>query len=212
MVERGLGAAAIAVGRAVTRAAGVLPRVVRKASGLDDPSPEAVAAGVVRGVTALAPTSLPIAGRAVELAGVASVLALATWTIRAELDDDTCSTAIADAIADTERRGLCRSRAALVWRMTAGVPVDGDATRLALLPDVRQLGRSVVWSLSRKAVVQLLGTATPLQVLDAGRAVAGAWIAMGDAARLVDAARAVAQQEAARGAVVVASRSSARAA
>ena len=212
MVERGLGAAAIVVGRAVTRAAGALPRVVRKASGLEHPSPEAVAAGVVRGVTALAPASLPIAGRAVELAGVASVLALATWTIRAELDDEMCSTAIADAIADAERRGLCRARTALVWRMTAGVPVDGVATRLSLVPDVRKLGRSVVWSLSRKAVVQLLGTARPQHVLDAGPAVAGAWIAMGDAARLVDAATAVAQQEATRGAVVVRLRSSARAA
>jgi len=48
-IERCFGAAAIAVGRTVTRAAAALPLVVRRASGLDDPSPEAVvAAGAVR--------------------------------------------------------------------------------------------------------------------------------------------------------------------
>jgi len=196
-LERGLGAAAIVIGRTVTRAAGMLPRVVGRASGLAEPSPEAVVAGVVRGVTALAPLSLPVGGRAIELAGAASVLALATWTLEAELDERSRLGVLAAAIAHVEEAGLCGSRAALLWRITAGLPfrvqvdlsVSPMAAARSLLPDVHALGRSAAWSLARKAAVHALGTATPLHLLDAGRAATGAWGAMGDAARLVDATR-----------------------
>jgi hypothetical protein len=189
------------VGRAVTRAAGVLPRVVRKASGLEEPSPEAVTAGVVRGVTALAPLFVPVGGRAVELAGIGGVLALATWTFEAELDDVSSSNAIDDAIADIERRRLCGPRTALVWRAAASASlgrVTFQARRRAFVPDARKLGRSAVWSLTRKVAVHAFGAETPLRILDAGLTFAGAWTAMGDAARLVDATRQIAGQLAAR--------------
>ena len=193
LVERGLGAAALVVGRVVTRAAGLFPKLVAHASGLEDPSPEAALAGVVRGVTALAPASLAIGGRAVDLLGAASVLAVATWTVKQEADGDEPGTAmLASAIASVEQRGLCGARTAALWRLAVRAPLDPDAADLVLrpvLPDVRELGRSAAWSLSRKAAVSVLGSATPLFVLDVGLTVAGAWRAMGDAARLVDAAR-----------------------
>ena len=201
LVERGLGAAALVVGRTVTRAAGLLPKLVARASGLEDPSPEAVAAGVVRGVTALAPVSLPIGGRAVDLVGAASVLAVATWTVQQETDgDDAGAAMLANAIACVEQRGLCGARAAALWRVAVRAPFDADAADLVLgplLPDVRDLGRSAAWSLSRKAAVSVLGSATPLFVIDVGLTVAGAWRAMGDAARLVEAARELAERDAA---------------
>ena len=203
-VERGLRGAAIVIGRTVTRAAGVLPRIVSRASGLADPSPEAVAAGVVRGVTALAPLGLPAAGRAVELAGVASVLALATWTLEAELDDASSSALLEAAIVDVERAGLCGRRAAVFWRMASGVPLEPIAAERALLPDVRRLGRSAVRSLARKAAVRALGSASPLHVLDTGLAAAGAWAAMGDAARLVEATRRIADRASLDGSALIA--------
>lgn len=201
---RGLWGAAIVIGRTVTRAAGVLPRVVGRASGLANPSPEAVAAGVVRSVTALAPLGLPVGGRAVELAGVASVLALATWTLEAELDDDSSPGVLGAAIADVERVGLCGARAALLWRMTSGVPLEPISAQRALLPDVRKFGRSAVWSLARKAAVRALGSATPLHVFDTGLAAAGAWAAMGNAARLVEATKQIAERASLHGASPVA--------
>lgn len=201
-LESGLSAAAVVVGRTVTHAARVLPWVVRRASGLEEPSPEAVAAGVVRGVSALAPMTFGIGGRCVELVGAASVLALATWTVHARSDAGRCAEVLAGAITDAERRGLCGPRTAALWRAAAGVgPAlqPGDLARIEL----RTILRSAPRSLSRKAVMRALGRARALSVVDVGLRLAGAWKAMGDAARLVDAANEVAAEHVAERARVV---------
>ncbi len=193
-IERGFGVAALFVGRAVTRAASVLPGIVRRASGLESPSPEAVAAGVVRGVTALAPTTFGAAGRPVELIGAASVLALATWTVRSESDATTYAAMLADAIDEVERRGLCGARTAALWRTAAGAGPDArEVVRL----QIEQLVNKAPWSLSRKALSLAVGYSKPLRPLDTGLAFVGAWKAMGDAARLVDATRDIALERAA---------------
>ncbi len=197
-VERGLGVAASTIGRVVTRAVGVLPRVVGQASGIEHPSPEAVAAGVVRGVTALAPLTLPVGARAVELAGVAGVVALATWSAQAELND---VAAIGDAVTELERRRLCGPRTALVWRVAVGAPVESPSPLSALLPDLGKVGRSALGSLSRKLAAHALASMTSAPVfrtVDAGLTLAGAWAAVGDAARLVEGTRAAAEQVAVR--------------
>lgn len=194
-LENGLSAAAVVVGRTVTRAAGVLPWVVRRASGLEEPSPEAVAAGVVRGVSALAPMSFGVGGRCVELVGTASVLALATWTVHAQTDVGACGEVLAGAITDVERRGLCGPRTAALWRAAAGVGPALEPGALARI-ELRTLARTAPLSLSRKAVRRALGRAKALSVVDVGLRLAGAWKAMGDAARLVDATNEAAAERA----------------
>ena len=193
-VERRLSAAAVAIGRVVTRAASVLPPIVRRASGLDRPSPEAVFAGVIRGLTALAPAALGAAGRCVDLAGTASVLAIATWTADAEAEQEKRQCVLAHAIAHVERRGLCAPQTAAIWRATAGVaPVARDLVTVDVLAGI---GSSAARNLSRNAVVEAFAQTKPFRLLDVGVAFADAWDAMGQAARLVDATREVAAEQA----------------
>ena len=93
-IERWLGATASTLGRAIARGAAAVPAVVARASGIEEPSPAVAVAGVVGGVTALAPCSLgPIAGRCVQAAGALAVLAVARWTVHARFATDVAAAA-----------------------------------------------------------------------------------------------------------------------
>ena len=128
-VERFFGEAAFVVGRTVTRGIEQLPRIIRSASGLQEPSPEAIAAGLICGITTLAPKTMgPVAGPCIRLAGNISVLALATWAVRDAASVETREAALGKAIADAEQRGACNGLTATLWRSTTGLaPLDHDA-------------------------------------------------------------------------------------
>ncbi|HVJ91275.1 MAG TPA: hypothetical protein VM580_15835 [Labilithrix sp.] len=185
-IERLLGDIAFVVGRVVTRGVEQLPRMVRSASGLHEPSPEAIVAGLVSGITTLAPKAMgPIAGPCVRLAGNVSVLALATWAVRETAHVETRSAALGKAIADAEQRGACTGLTATLWRSSAGLaPLDHDVLlREALDASVAGVGRRVFGLALAQMTKRVRG-------LEVGLALADAWQAMGEAARLVDAARA----------------------
>lgn len=202
-LERHLGNAALFIGRGVARGASLLPRLVRRASGLEAPSPEATVAAVVRGVTALAPKTIGgVGGVGLELAGAGAVLALATWTLYAESDADTQPTLL-DAIAAAERRELCSRRTALLWRALVGVArrdevlVTREATALTMMAARSVSLESMGLELGQSIVERLVfadGVPRTLRAglhgLALGRTFGNAWVAMGEAARLVDGMRA----------------------
>ncbi|MDF2692664.1 MAG: hypothetical protein K0S65_1047 [Labilithrix sp.] len=197
-MERKLGAVALAVGRTVARSASVLPWLVRRASGLERPSPEAVAGGLFGGIGALAPAAIgPIGGACVDAAGSLAVLAIATWTVRVECTGDGFEQALADAIADLERRGLCHGRTAWVWRAAAGLGSFAPDPRLATEATVAGVRAALGRTLEKAVDQRLTGTASVcLGFLGAGLSLAGAWRAMGDAAWLVESTREHAAREA----------------
>lgn len=209
-IERYLGAAALFVGRGVARGTSLLPRLVRRASGLEHPSPEATLAAIVRGVTTLAPMTVGgVGGAAIDLAGAAGVLALASWTVCADTETGARATLV-DAIEDAERRALCSEHAAAIWRVMVGVAsVDGGL----VAHEGTALRRAAAKSVSLGSVARLLGRAAVerfpppiggltvalragLRGLDVGRTLSGTWIAMGEAARLVDAMQSFASRRA----------------
>ncbi|MBN9160212.1 MAG: hypothetical protein J0I07_04580 [Myxococcales bacterium] len=176
-----LNGAAFAVGSAVTRGAGMMRGLVRRASGLEAPSSAAVAAGLVRGVATLAPSSLgTIGGTAVEIAGELAVFALATWTVRESSRDDEV---LIGAIAFVEHRGLCSAHAAELWRVAVGA---SPARRELVVREVLALLKSA----ARTAASQPLVSVTKnLLVIGVALTCADAWVGMGEAARLVETTR-----------------------
>ncbi len=189
-IERWFGAVALAVGRTVTSAAGVLPPVVRRASGLDDPSPEAVAAGVIRGITTLAPKTMgPITGSCIDLFGALAVLALAALSVYLDLDvedADLCGGVLVGMISLAAQRAQLRSTT---------LPSGGVADRE---PSASQVGALEWWSagtIQRDVIGGVLRAATrPIGPLYVVTALGEAWTAMGEAARLVEATRALARE------------------
>lgn len=193
-IERRLGAAAFAVGRSVARGAGLLPELVRRASGLEQPSPEAVAAGVVRGITSLASATMGVtSGVCLDVVGKAAVLALATWTVHSVSDDASYGAALADAIEDAEHRGLCSEWTATMWRATAGVaPLDLDVVRRATVRRSQSVACGAVGG-TLSCVTnghRLARTARAgMHALGIGLTLIDAWRAIGDAALLVESTR-----------------------
>ncbi len=154
---------------------------VRHASGLEDPSSAAVAAGLVRGVATLAPSSLgTIGGAAVEIAGELAVFALATWTVRESSRDDEV---LIGAIAFVEHGGLCSPRAAELWRVAVGAAPAGREL----------LGREVLALLKSAALTAasapLVSVTKKVRAISVALTCTDAWIGMGEAARLVEATR-----------------------
>lgn len=193
-VERWFGAAVLAVGRTVTRTAAVLPRVVRRASGLEDPSPEAVVASVVRGVTTLAPTTMgPVTGAFFEVIGVVTVLALAMSTASFEVEDaDLFGDVLAGVLTLAARCGLFGSRTVSLWRVVLGLdPLDRSFVRT----QAEALPRWLAIAAPRAAVGYALDDSTRcLRPLHVAGAIGDAWKAMGEAARFVEATRALARE------------------
>jgi hypothetical protein len=196
-VGRWFDAVTLVVGRTVTRAVAVLPRVVGRASGLEDPSPEAVAAGVIRGVTALAPKTMgPVSGFCLDLVGAITVLALATWSVYLEVEDiDLCGGVLSSVITLAAHRGLCRPGTASLWRVAVGAAVpDRDFLRT----QAEGVPRWIAGAVRREAIGYFLDDRTrALRPLHMAKALGHAWTAMGEAARLVEATRALAREHAA---------------
>lgn len=193
-VERWLGAAVLAVGRTVTRTAAVLPQVVRRASGLEDPSPEAVVASVVRGITTLAPATMgPITGAFFEVFGVVTVLALAMSTVSFDAEDaDVFGDVLAGVLTLAAQRGLSGSRNVPLWRVVLGLaPLDRSFVR----SQAEALPRWIAAAVPRGAAGYALGDVTRcLRPLHVAGAIGDAWKSMGEAARFVDATRALARE------------------
>jgi hypothetical protein len=202
LVKRGLFAAALAVGRGVAWVAEAVTVVVRRASRIEEPSPEATAAAIVRGVTALAPKTIggPI-GTGVELAGAGAVLAIATFALAMESDGAALEHLLTSAITDAEIHGLCSARASSLWRASVAVH-RGDHALLEL--ELARLVERVVPAASIESIAVAVGKKNlsraiagcapdalrlGLGGLALGRTLGGAWRAMGEAARLVEATR-----------------------
>ncbi|HEY8429207.1 MAG TPA: hypothetical protein VIL20_12560 [Sandaracinaceae bacterium] len=176
--------------------------LVRRASGLEEPSPEATVAAVVRGVTALAPKTVggPV-GVGIEVVGAGTVLALAAFALAIESEGEAPEDLLAWAITDAEIRGLCSARTAALWR--AGVAArrrDRASFELEMARLVEGVVRScsiesVGRAVGKKALSRAIAAHAPealrlgLGGLALGRTVDHAWRAMGEAARLVEATR-----------------------
>ena len=194
-IQRSFSAAAIAVGRTVTRAAAALPRVVRRASGLDNPSPEAVVAGVVRGMTKLGPETMgPVGGAVFELVGAVAVLALAMCAVSLDGDGtEQLGELLVGVMTVTARRRLGLTGAVSFWRAAVGVDaLDRELLRHRAEALARWLARTAPRQAIRCAVHESTRCLRPLH---AGGALRDAWDAMGEAARFVEATRDLAGEQ-----------------